>query len=395
MSDASVLPDVTDQLCPPSTGERLLRLWIDRTLLFDALEHLPQTFCHHDAFRRNLLTSTHDRTVAVNGEFAGMGAVGEELGPLVGCSLVMTAAQFDRLERCPDPQAFDLYVFPLMCWRLRGCTVGATEQEYRRTAMKMIRPSGHVIALCLVTLILGFWLAGGEARGQSTGPTTVATATPVISPTASPTPSIPSGQDLLRKMATAVAAKNTVHVTTLSTVEAPGTARLVINEQGDFSLKPRLEHAVVTTRTTQLNRKPVKTTTERDTTIIVKKRQADKTGKKPWTCSAAPKVSGITPTTGGAGIAPTIRSVTNLGAETLNTVPVWHVRQVETLDIFGQSVPGTVDSYISQADFTLIRFTLFDSVTISGMTATSRIVEDYSRYGEKVKVTLPTACKGS
>jgi hypothetical protein len=84
---------IVQRFCPPSAADRLLRLWGDRSRLLDALEHLPQTFCHHDAFRRNLLASVDDRTVAVDWEFAGIGAVGEELGPLVGGSLAMMAAE--------------------------------------------------------------------------------------------------------------------------------------------------------------------------------------------------------------------------------------------------------------------------------------------------------------
>src|SRR5919202_2410247 len=81
------------RFCPPATGRRLLGLWGDRHMLLDAIERLPQTFCHHDAFRRNLLASEGDRTVAIDWEFAGPGAVGEDLGPLVAGSLAMMAAE--------------------------------------------------------------------------------------------------------------------------------------------------------------------------------------------------------------------------------------------------------------------------------------------------------------
>jgi hypothetical protein len=220
------------------------------------------------------------------------------------------------------------------------------------------------------------------------------TVTPVISPTPTPPSTIPSGQDLLARVATAFTTKNTVHVTQHWKLQESSRERQVINSQSDFSTKPRLEHSVVTTRTTRLDRKSAKTTTQREEIIIVKKREATKTGKKPWRCSAAPKASGTDPASGGSGIPATSRSVTNLGAETVGTVPVWHVREVDTLDILGQSLPVTLDFYIAQSDFTLVRVTESDSVTDSGKTATSTLVANFTRYGETVKATLPAACAG-
>ena len=64
---------------PPEVVARILRLWEDRDALCDALERLPQTFCHGDAIRRNLLAEAEE-TVAVDWACAGHYAVGEEVG---------------------------------------------------------------------------------------------------------------------------------------------------------------------------------------------------------------------------------------------------------------------------------------------------------------------------
>jgi len=64
------------------------------------------------------------------------------------------------------------------------------------------------------------------------------------------------------------------------------------------------------------------------------------------------------------------------------------------VELSGQTLPITADYYISQADFTLVRVTASASGTISGVTVNEKIVQNYTKYGEKVKVTLPAACKG-
>ena len=71
-----------------------------------ALDRLPQTICHHDAFRRNLFdrrgSDGTEQTVAVDWAFAGSGAVGADLAPLIVGSLlfdeVADAASQDLAE---------------------------------------------------------------------------------------------------------------------------------------------------------------------------------------------------------------------------------------------------------------------------------------------------------
>jgi hypothetical protein len=66
----------------------VLRLWDERGVLCAALERLPQTFGHGDAIRRNLLArrppgqaaGAAAETVAIDWEFAGHYAPGEEVG---------------------------------------------------------------------------------------------------------------------------------------------------------------------------------------------------------------------------------------------------------------------------------------------------------------------------
>jgi len=70
----------------PAMGERLRAVWARRGDLLDALDALPQTLCHGDCHRGNLIaagaTGERERTVAVDWGTAGAGPVGADLAEL-------------------------------------------------------------------------------------------------------------------------------------------------------------------------------------------------------------------------------------------------------------------------------------------------------------------------
>jgi hypothetical protein len=84
--------------------ERTLRLWAMRQPLLAAFERLPICFCHHDAYRRNLLLRTtgdgQTATVAIDWGITGFGRVGEDAG-------MTTAVGLGFLE-VPSHQAREL-----------------------------------------------------------------------------------------------------------------------------------------------------------------------------------------------------------------------------------------------------------------------------------------------
>jgi len=63
---------------------RVRRQWAHPESMLQAFERLPVCFCHHDAFRRNLLARRTDgggeQTVAIDWALTGFGRVGEEAG---------------------------------------------------------------------------------------------------------------------------------------------------------------------------------------------------------------------------------------------------------------------------------------------------------------------------
>ncbi len=76
---------------PADTNARLRRAGARRHELLDRLDALPQTFCHMDAFRSNLfdriIGGTHE-TVAIDWSYAGIAAIGVEVGQLVLASVL-------------------------------------------------------------------------------------------------------------------------------------------------------------------------------------------------------------------------------------------------------------------------------------------------------------------
>ena len=100
------------QLYPSPVVTEIKRLWMERERFLVGLDRLPRTFCHHDAFRRNLLIRVGpvgEELVALDWAYAGHGAVGEELGQLVVASLFF----FETVEIAPrelDAACFASYV---------------------------------------------------------------------------------------------------------------------------------------------------------------------------------------------------------------------------------------------------------------------------------------------
>jgi hypothetical protein len=86
----------TVEALPDLSGEPL---WERRVALLDVLDRLPQTFCHLDAFSRNLFVDEHRGDVrAVDWSYAGIAPVGAELAPLVVASVCFYDAEPDDLE---------------------------------------------------------------------------------------------------------------------------------------------------------------------------------------------------------------------------------------------------------------------------------------------------------
>ncbi len=109
------LPDhpLSRRAFPGRSVEDLLRFWADRELFLAALDRLPKTFGHLDANESNVF-ARHDpsgqaQTIAIDWSHVGVAEVGNDIAPLVFCSLLD-----DRLDpaRVADwAEALDKHVF--------------------------------------------------------------------------------------------------------------------------------------------------------------------------------------------------------------------------------------------------------------------------------------------
>ena len=71
---------------PIERKDEIMAIWRDRQVFQEALARLPQTLCHTDAFRRNILHRDNE-AVLLDWALASIGGIGEELVCLVAVSL--------------------------------------------------------------------------------------------------------------------------------------------------------------------------------------------------------------------------------------------------------------------------------------------------------------------
>jgi hypothetical protein len=93
--------------------ERVIRLWDDRELFLNTLNHLPQTFSHFDFSRRNLFirlrSDGQEEIVAVDWALCGCGAVGGDLSSLIGTSAALFELEITALPTVATA-VFEAYI---------------------------------------------------------------------------------------------------------------------------------------------------------------------------------------------------------------------------------------------------------------------------------------------
>ena len=159
-ADVAQLPGLRDHpflrlALPGATADRVLRLWEERDTLCDALDRLPQTFCHLDINPRNLLVrdrgSGEIQSVAIDWEFAGVSAIGAELASLIGGSLVFGLTDLDTADEL-EAGVMDSYLAGM-----QETGWGGDERHVRL---------GYIIALELhITLVL-LWMIEEAVRNE-------------------------------------------------------------------------------------------------------------------------------------------------------------------------------------------------------------------------------------
>ena len=83
----------------------IMEAWGRRSMFFDAIESLPHTYCHQDAFEGNLFLrqdpAGQHQVVGLDWAYTGIAAVGEEIAPLVMMAFSLPIAEKKQLyETC-------------------------------------------------------------------------------------------------------------------------------------------------------------------------------------------------------------------------------------------------------------------------------------------------------
>jgi hypothetical protein len=98
---------------PMPVAADLLRLWDERETLLQILDRVPQTFCHLDAWRMNMVAQSRDLqsdgVTLIDWAFPGRGAVGTDAGDLFIESFSL--AELNDMEpRTLDRTVFESYL---------------------------------------------------------------------------------------------------------------------------------------------------------------------------------------------------------------------------------------------------------------------------------------------
>lgn len=87
---------------PDDSHTFLLNQWEKRGDYLDKLEPLPETICHYDAFRRNLLALPNE-TVAIDWTFVGAGPIGADVAAMLWVSFVFNNISAQQLDSLYEP----------------------------------------------------------------------------------------------------------------------------------------------------------------------------------------------------------------------------------------------------------------------------------------------------
>ncbi len=93
---------------PGNTLAQILTLWDLHPRLLHKLDSLPQTFCHQDAFERNLFLR-NGGVVAIDWGYTGISPIGSDLTPLISAALGMGGFPSQRAQEL-DNTCFNAYI---------------------------------------------------------------------------------------------------------------------------------------------------------------------------------------------------------------------------------------------------------------------------------------------
>lgn len=165
LAHASAHP-LLGRLYPHAVANRVTHLWQQRHRLFHALDQLPQTFCHFDSHRGNLLmpaapTGSHFKVI--DWATAGTGPLGADAGMLMGVATQRTVFTQRECENL-DLTIFSQYLLGL---RRAGWQGEDLLVRFGYTATIALRIVIGYLPDDLHTWLHGSWFANVEAQTGS------------------------------------------------------------------------------------------------------------------------------------------------------------------------------------------------------------------------------------
>jgi hypothetical protein len=214
--------------------------------------------------------------------------------------------------------------------------------------------------------------------------------------------SVPPAQQLIVQAQGAFAAAGSAHVTgTFAGVITQTATTLHLNTSVDGDLSWRQPASAHLTGTVSLPAAvagfPVALSFE---TVLVDRTLALRLFSGSWSCmNVGSAGKGLTlPGVASAAVTKVLfKNAVNLGADAVDGVAVWHVRQAGRVVSKGArqravKTPLTIDLYIAQSGSTLRRVTASWGGTSGTAGATVTASADFSMYGETIQVQLPAGC---
>ncbi|HEV2074572.1 MAG TPA: phosphotransferase [Thermomicrobiales bacterium] len=102
-----------ERVYSPHVVDTFMRIWARRDAYCAYLEGFPQTFCHMDAFRRNVFIRKEpdgsEDMLLIDWAFAGKGAVSEELTSLIAASVILMEVPVEE-ARYLEAEAIESYI---------------------------------------------------------------------------------------------------------------------------------------------------------------------------------------------------------------------------------------------------------------------------------------------
>jgi len=136
---------------PSGAAGSLLRLWEQREAFLEALDALPQTLCHLDAFRRNMFarrTAAGDQTVLIDWAFLGPGPIGAEIVSMVMVTLMFTEVPVSDAPNL-DQVVFDGYLMGLRDGGWLGDAQQARLGYTAAIALRRMATIGYMLSMIL------------------------------------------------------------------------------------------------------------------------------------------------------------------------------------------------------------------------------------------------------